>query len=152
VVRHRCPRSHRAAAPGRGRRSLSGSPGQRFPLRHGSGRPRARGGGSRPSRRDTKSNPRRQCRGAAHANPDEQFTGYPAQYLTRVSHRGEEMKIARWAGPDGPGEGFVINDRVVTFPDDLTVADVLARGLTTTRALYEQVEESTGIPLTEVIL
>ncbi len=62
------------------------------------------------------------------------------------------MKIARWAGPDGPGEGLVINDRVVPFPDELTVADVLARGLTTTRALYGQVEESTGIPLTEVIL
>lgn len=62
------------------------------------------------------------------------------------------MKIARWSGPDGPGEGFVITDRVVPFPDDITVADVLLRGLTATRALYEQVEESIGIPLTEVIL
>ena len=43
------------------------------------------------------------------------------------------MRIARWAADGGPAvaEGFVVDDRVIPFPDGLTVtvADVLAGGL-----------------------
>jgi 2-keto-4-pentenoate hydratase/2-oxohepta-3-ene-1,7-dioic acid hydratase in catechol pathway len=49
------------------------------------------------------------------------------------------MRIARWTTGGVIGEGFVVGDRVVPFPDGLTVADVLARGLAQTRALFEQV-------------
>ena len=47
-----------------------------------------------------------------------------------VETPGARMRIARWAAAGAEvGEGFVIDDRVVPFPDGLTVADVLARGL-----------------------
>ena len=36
------------------------------------------------------------------------------------------MRIARWIAPSGPGEGFVIDDRVVPFPGGATVADIVA--------------------------
>ena len=62
------------------------------------------------------------------------------------------MRIARWqstvAGRESPvverveasidREGFVIDDRVVPFPDGLTVAEVLARGLDAAHALFER--------------
>ena len=38
------------------------------------------------------------------------------------------MRIARWRDGAEIGEGFVIDDRVVPFPDGLTVADVLTQG------------------------
>lgn len=48
------------------------------------------------------------------------------------------MRIARWTSAGTIGEGFVVGDRVVPFPDGLTVADVLARGLAEARALYDR--------------
>ncbi|MEO6943349.1 MAG: fumarylacetoacetate hydrolase family protein [Lacisediminihabitans sp.] len=71
------------------------------------------------------------------------------------------MKIARWMRPlversEGGGasvqEGFVIDDRVVPFPDGLTVADALARGLGITRELYERVRDAPSRPLADVQL
>jgi len=64
------------------------------------------------------------------------------------------MRIARWIGQDGGAvaEGFVIGERVVAFPDALTVADVLARGLTETAALHERVADAAGTPLADVRL
>ncbi|WP_308492031.1 fumarylacetoacetate hydrolase family protein [Microbacterium terrisoli] len=54
------------------------------------------------------------------------------------------MKIARWRSPADTDvhEGFVIDDRVVAFPDGLTVAAVLARGLAAAHALYERVADA----------
>jgi len=55
------------------------------------------------------------------------------------------MRIARWQYPvveraEGEtkriGEGFVIEDSVVPFPDGLTVADVLAQGLDAAQAAF----------------
>ncbi len=47
------------------------------------------------------------------------------------------MRIARWEYPDGEvGEGFVIGDAVVPFPDGLTVAEVLAGGLDAAREAF----------------
>ena len=43
------------------------------------------------------------------------------------------MRIARWQHGPEVGEGFVIDDQVVPFPDGLTVADVLAQGLDAAR-------------------
>ena len=40
-----------------------------------------------------------------------------------------DMRIARWRRDTDIGEGFVIDDRVVPFPDNLSVAEVVARGL-----------------------
>lgn len=39
------------------------------------------------------------------------------------------MRIGRWQGPDGIGEGFIDGDDVIPFPDALTVAEVLGLGL-----------------------
>lgn len=39
------------------------------------------------------------------------------------------MRIARWEHGGAVGEGFVIDEHVVPFPDELTVADVLRMGL-----------------------
>lgn len=62
------------------------------------------------------------------------------------------MRIARWeSGAGVVGEGFVIEDRVVPFPDGLTVAGVLRRGLAETHALFERVTDA-GEPLTKVRL
>lgn len=60
------------------------------------------------------------------------------------------MRIARWTDGSGPGEGFVIEDRVVPFPDGLTVADVLAAGLASAHALFETVTDAAGVPRAEV--
>lgn len=50
------------------------------------------------------------------------------------------MRIARWEASDGAiGEGFVIDERVVPFPEGLTVNDVLRRGLSATHDLYARV-------------
>jgi len=63
------------------------------------------------------------------------------------------MRIARWESGDGVvGEGFVIGDRVVPFPDALTVADVLRGGLAAAHALRERVVEGAGALLAEVRL
>ncbi|HET6301991.1 fumarylacetoacetate hydrolase family protein [Microbacterium sp.] len=65
------------------------------------------------------------------------------------------MRIARWTDPSSGGavaEGFIIDDRVVPFPDGLTVADALARGLAETTALHERVADAAGTPLSDVRL
>ena len=64
------------------------------------------------------------------------------------------MRIARWAaeGRAAVSEGFVIGDRVVPFPDGLTVAEVLARGLAETHALFAVVREADGVALADVRL
>lgn len=54
------------------------------------------------------------------------------------------MRIARWTGPAGSGEGFVVGEQVVAFPDGLTVREVLAGGLDYARALFAQVTEAGG--------
>ncbi|MBO1741786.1 fumarylacetoacetate hydrolase family protein [Leifsonia sp. TF02-11] len=63
------------------------------------------------------------------------------------------MRIARWTA-DGSviGEGFVVGDRVVPFPDGLTVADVLARGPAEARTLSARVGGAQGVALAEVRL
>lgn len=63
------------------------------------------------------------------------------------------MRIARWSA-DGGGvaEGFVIEERVVPFPDGLTVADVLARGLEEAAALHARVRDADGAALADVRL
>jgi 2-keto-4-pentenoate hydratase/2-oxohepta-3-ene-1,7-dioic acid hydratase in catechol pathway len=50
------------------------------------------------------------------------------------------VRVARWAsGEREVGEGFVIEDSVVPFPDGLTVADVLAGGLDAAHELFARV-------------
>ena len=49
------------------------------------------------------------------------------------------MRIARWLAGGERGEGFVIDDEVVPFPDGITVADVLARGLDAAHELYSRI-------------
>lgn len=63
------------------------------------------------------------------------------------------MKIARWSDAQGAvGEGFVIDDRVVPFPDGLTVAEVLAGGLDAAHHAFARVGDDLRIPLAEVRL
>jgi 2-keto-4-pentenoate hydratase/2-oxohepta-3-ene-1,7-dioic acid hydratase in catechol pathway len=63
------------------------------------------------------------------------------------------MRIARWLSPAGDvGEGFVVDDRVVSFPDGLTVADVLDRGLDAAHQTLGRIDPARGTPLTEVRL
>ena len=62
------------------------------------------------------------------------------------------MRIARWADGADVGEGFVVNDFVVPFPDGLRVAEVLAQGLSAASALYERRDRAAARPLTEVRL
>ncbi|QAY59277.1 fumarylacetoacetate hydrolase family protein [Microbacterium protaetiae] len=62
------------------------------------------------------------------------------------------MRIARWTVTDLIHDGFVIDDRVVEFPDGLTVADVLARGLSATGELYERVRDAAATPLADIRL
>ncbi|MFE4468622.1 fumarylacetoacetate hydrolase family protein [Leifsonia sp. NPDC056824] len=63
------------------------------------------------------------------------------------------MRIARWTG-DGAtvSEGFVIGDRVAPFPEGLTVAEVLARGLAEAHALFAAVQEADGAALADARL
>ena len=49
------------------------------------------------------------------------------------------MRIARWSHEDTIGEGFVVDDRVVAFPDGLTVATVLTEGLDAAHAAFARV-------------
>ena len=66
------------------------------------------------------------------------------------------MRIARWEPAEGSvEEGFVIEDRVVPFPDGRTVADVLAAGLAAAGELHERVLRQgpgSGRPLAAVRL
>jgi 2-keto-4-pentenoate hydratase/2-oxohepta-3-ene-1,7-dioic acid hydratase in catechol pathway len=56
------------------------------------------------------------------------------------------MRIARWEDGADVGEGFVIGDQLVSFPDGLRVAEVLAQGLPAARALFERVTDAVGGP------
>ncbi|WP_417564636.1 fumarylacetoacetate hydrolase family protein [Microbacterium sp.] len=64
------------------------------------------------------------------------------------------MKIARWSMPGDTAvlDGFVVDDRVVAFPDGLTVADVLTLGLDAAHGLYRRVDAAAGAPLDAVTL
>lgn len=62
------------------------------------------------------------------------------------------MRIARWEHKAAVGEGFVIGDRVVPFPDGLRVADVLSQGLDAAHALFARVDTAIAAPLSDVRL
>ena len=63
------------------------------------------------------------------------------------------MRIARWQHGAEVREGFVIDDRVVSFPDGLTVADVLAKGLdAVARPVLARRLTPTSTPLADVRL
>lgn len=64
------------------------------------------------------------------------------------------MRLARWEEPGGgaQGEGFVIDERVVPFPDGLRVADVVAGGLPMARELYGRADHASGHALSDVTL
>jgi 2-keto-4-pentenoate hydratase/2-oxohepta-3-ene-1,7-dioic acid hydratase in catechol pathway len=62
------------------------------------------------------------------------------------------VKIARWRVGDILSEGFVIGERLVAFPDGITVADMLARGLAETRGIFALVEHSQGVELADARL
>lgn len=63
------------------------------------------------------------------------------------------MKIARWLDASGrPGEGFVIGECVVVFPDDGTVAAVLEGGLERARQWHDSVAGEAGVALESVRL
>ncbi len=62
------------------------------------------------------------------------------------------MRIARWRHGGEVNEGFVVEDRVVPFPDALTVADVLAAGLGAASRLYEDVHDAACVALDDVDL
>lgn len=65
------------------------------------------------------------------------------------------MRIARWQDGADLGEGFVIDDSVVPFPNGLRVAEVLARGLDAAHELYSRSlseQGETGRPLADVTL
>ncbi len=62
------------------------------------------------------------------------------------------MKIARWVADGVVAEGFVIGDGVVPFPHELTVADVLARGLADAHQLFDEVKAVIGTGLGDVQL
>jgi len=63
------------------------------------------------------------------------------------------MRIARWEHSVAePFDGFIIGDRVVSFPDGLTVADVLRQGLDAAHGIYARVKDAAGTPLSDVRL
>lgn len=62
------------------------------------------------------------------------------------------MRIARWSDGAAIGEGFVIDERVVSFPDGLSVADVVAGGPDVAHDAYARVAGAAGAPLAEVRL
>jgi 2-keto-4-pentenoate hydratase/2-oxohepta-3-ene-1,7-dioic acid hydratase in catechol pathway len=62
------------------------------------------------------------------------------------------MRIARWTEGGRRGDGFVIDDRVVTFPDELSVAQVLAQGLPAAHRLFDRAVDTPGVPLAAVQL
>lgn len=62
------------------------------------------------------------------------------------------MRIARWSHENTVGEGFVIDDRVVAFPEGATVADILAGGRDAAHAAFGRVHGEAGTPLDSVRL
>ncbi|SIT67406.1 fumarylacetoacetate hydrolase family protein [Microbacterium sp. RU33B] len=62
------------------------------------------------------------------------------------------MKLARWVEGGKVSEGIVEGDRVVAFPDALTVGDVLAQGLDAALRIGERIDVSTGTALAQVRL
>ena len=62
------------------------------------------------------------------------------------------MRLARWLDGGAIGEGFVIDDRVVAFPDGLTVADVLASGLDAAHEVFARFAAAAGRPIADVRL
>jgi 2-keto-4-pentenoate hydratase/2-oxohepta-3-ene-1,7-dioic acid hydratase in catechol pathway len=62
------------------------------------------------------------------------------------------MRIARWSHDRAVGEGFVVDDRVVGFPEGLTVAEILAGGRDAAHAAFARVQGDLGTPLAEVRL
>lgn len=62
------------------------------------------------------------------------------------------MRIARWRHGAAIGEGFVDGDRVVPFPNALTVSDVLLRGLESAQDLFTLRDDSVGARLQDVTL
>ncbi|GAA5086491.1 hypothetical protein GCM10025760_06540 [Microbacterium yannicii] len=62
------------------------------------------------------------------------------------------MRIARWSHENIVGEGFVIDDRVVAFPEGATVADILAGGRDAAHAAFGRVHGEAGTPLDSVRL
>jgi 2-keto-4-pentenoate hydratase/2-oxohepta-3-ene-1,7-dioic acid hydratase in catechol pathway len=62
------------------------------------------------------------------------------------------MRIARWTHHGVVGDGFVVGERVVAFPDGLTVADILAGGTDAAHAAFAEVSARPGTPLGDVRL
>ncbi|WP_243075344.1 fumarylacetoacetate hydrolase family protein [Microbacterium sp. SS28] len=62
------------------------------------------------------------------------------------------MRIARWEAGAATHEGFVIDDRVVAFPDGQTVAAILAGGADAAHAAFAHVHGDAGTPLADVRL
>lgn len=64
------------------------------------------------------------------------------------------MRLARWSDGDVIVEGFVEGEGVVPFPDGLTVADVLRRGLAEAHAIRLTVlaDRPDAVPLADVTL
>ena len=62
------------------------------------------------------------------------------------------MRIARWTHGDTRGEGFVVDDAVVPFPDGATVREVLTAGLPAATELHGRIDPRAGVPLSEVSL
>jgi 2-keto-4-pentenoate hydratase/2-oxohepta-3-ene-1,7-dioic acid hydratase in catechol pathway len=62
------------------------------------------------------------------------------------------VRIARWRHGGAVGEGFVVDDTVIGFPDGITVAEILARGVESARVLHARVDAADGVPLAEVEL
>ena len=62
------------------------------------------------------------------------------------------MRIARWSHDGTVGEGFVVDDRVVGFPEGLTVAEILAGGKDAAHAAFARVQGDLGTPRAKVRL
>src|SRR5699024_2549095 len=71
------------------------------------------------------------------------------------------MKLARWERQGDESlihHGFVVDDQVVPFPDELTVEDLLAIGLKRTREIFDSLMadratvEATSVPVDSVRL
>jgi len=61
------------------------------------------------------------------------------------------VRIGRWVGKQGTGEGFIDGEWVVPFPDVMTVADVLAAGLEGLADVRARATDE-GAPLADVTL
>lgn len=62
------------------------------------------------------------------------------------------MRIARWRDGQSIGEGFVVGEDVVPFPDGGSVASVLAAGLDRLPGTYAAVDSGNARPLADVQL